>query len=148
MSTKKNNITKHSFFLKLALIQAKKKLGNTKINPSVGCIIVKNNHVIGAGSTGTNGRPHAETNAISSTKTNIIGSDIYITLEPCSHYGKTPPCVNMIIKNGIKRVYFSIKDPDIRSYNKSYIKFKRKGIAAKQGINYSEINSFFLILKD
>ena len=143
MSIKKNNISKHSFFLKLALVQAKKKLGNTKENPSVGCIIVKKNNIISAGSTSFNGRPHAENNAISFAKRNINGSDIYITLEPCAHYGKTSPCVDTIIKHGIKRVYFSIKDPDIRSYNKSSILFKKKGVTVKHGINFSKINYFY-----
>ena len=83
----------------LALQQAKKILGNTKKNPAVGCVIVKNHHVISAGYTSIHGRPHAEQNAISNSKENLIKSYMYVTLEPCSHYGKTHPCTKLIIKN-------------------------------------------------
>ena len=68
MSTKRNKYSKHSFFMRLALMQAQRNLGNTKENPAVGCIIVNNDCVIGAGSTGINGRPHAEHNAITCSK--------------------------------------------------------------------------------
>ena len=101
--------------MKLALQQAIKSLGVTKKNPSVGCVIVKNNHLIAAGYTSPNGRPHAEQNAINFAKTNLQNSEIYVTLEPCSHYGKTPPCVNSIIKNKIGKVIFSIHDPFLLS---------------------------------
>ena len=126
MSTNPSKYQKNSYFMGLALQQAHKSLGNTKENPSVGCVIVKNNHVISAGFTGINGRPHAEQNAINFSKKNVKNSELYVTLEPCSHYGKTPPCVNKIIKSKIKKVFFSIKDPDPRSYNKSTELFKRK----------------------
>ena len=72
--------------MNLALEQASKMLGNTKENPSVGCVLVKNDTVIGAGSTGINGRPHAEQNAISFSKTSVKNSSLYVTLEPCTHY--------------------------------------------------------------
>ena len=103
----------------LALMHAKKSLGNTQENPSVGCVIVKNNSVISAGCTSLNGRPHAEENAISLLKKSIKNSYLYVTLEPGSHYGKTPPCVNLISKKKIHKVFISINDPDIRSYNKA-----------------------------
>ena len=77
--------------MRLALQQALKTLGNTKENPSVGCIITKNDSVISAGFTGVNGRPHAEQNAINNSKVKLNNSNLYVTLEPCSHYGKTPP---------------------------------------------------------
>ena len=119
MSIRKNKINKNIFFMNLAFMQAQKNLGNTKQNPSVGCVIVKKNNVISAGSTSIYGRPHAEFNAIKHSKYNIKNSQLYSTLEPCSHHGKTPPCVNLIVKNRIKKVFFSIKDPDPRSYNQS-----------------------------
>ena len=110
--------------MRLALLQAQKSIGNTKENPSVGCIIVKDNTIIGAGSTGFNGRPHAEINAIKKSKINIANSILFTTLEPCSHYGKTPPCVNSIIKKKVKKVIFSILDPDIRTFKKAKKFFK------------------------
>ena len=143
MSTNPNKYQKNSYFMSLALQQAHKSLGNTGTNPSVGCILVKNNHVISAGFTGLNGRPHAEHNAINLSKKNVKGSELYVTLEPCSHYGKTPPCVNTIIKSGVKQVFFSSKDPDLRSYNKSTELFKKNKIVTKNGILYLDIRNFY-----
>jgi diaminohydroxyphosphoribosylaminopyrimidine deaminase/5-amino-6-(5-phosphoribosylamino)uracil reductase len=129
--------------MKLALQQALKTLGNTGSNPAVGCVITKKNYVVGAGFTSKSGRPHAEYNAIHFCKSNLKNSDLYVTLEPCSHYGKTPPCVNIIAKKKIKKVYFSIKDPDPRSYNKSKKKFKKNKIQTRNGILSSEIKNFY-----
>ena len=120
--------------MSLALQQAKRVLGNTKTNPAVGCVLIKNGHLIGAGHTSVNGRPHAEQNALNSSNVNNKNSHIYSTLEPCSHYGKTPPCVNRIIKEKVKKVYFSIKDPDRRSFNKCSSLLRKVGISVNEGI--------------
>jgi len=143
MFTNQNKISDHSYFMSLALWQAQKNLGNTKTNPSVGCVIVKNNCVISAGATGINGRPHAESKAINVSKNDVKKSNLYVTLEPCSHYGKTPPCVNKIIKKRIKSVFFSVHDPDIRSFNKSSKLFKKNGININIGINSKKIRDFY-----
>jgi len=143
MSINQNKSLDHRFFMKLALNQATKNLGNTKDNPSVGCVITKNNSLISVGSTSVNGRPHAEFNAIKSSRSILKGSNLYVTLEPCSHYGKTPPCINKIIKSKIKNVFFSIKDPDLRSYDKSSKKLKRNNIGVYKGINSNEIKHFY-----
>ena len=129
--------------MELALKQARKTIGNTKENPAVGCVITKDNSVISAGHTSFNGRPHAEQNAINFSKININNSELYVTLEPCSHLGKTPSCVNSIIKNKIKKVFFSINDPDHRSFNKSSSKFKKMGISVNKGIDVHKINTFY-----
>ena len=129
--------------MKLALLQAQKNLGSTADNPSVGCVITKNNSVISAGCTSNNGRPHAEYNAIYQSKINLKGAELYVTLEPCSHYGKTHPCTKSIISSGIKKVFFSINDPDLRSYNKSTELLKKKNIKVKKGICKHETNSFY-----
>ena len=129
--------------MNLALLQAYKNLGNTKENPSVGCVITKDNSLISAGNTSINGRPHAEQNAINFAKTNLQNSEIYVTLEPCSHYGKTPPCVKSIIKNKIKKVFFSIYDPDLRSYNKSSLILKKERISVSNDILRNEIKYFY-----
>ena len=129
--------------MRLALSEAQKALGKTKTNPAVGCILVKNNNVISAASTSSNGRPHAEYNAIENCKDDIKNSDMYVTLEPCSHYGKTPPCTNKIIKNKIKKVYFAIKDPDKRVFNKSTKLLLKKGVSVKYGIGFNEIKEFY-----
>ena len=143
MSIKKNKYIDHSFFMQLALKQASKSLGNTKDNPAVGCVLVKDNCLISAGNTSENGRPHAEHNAIYFNTKNIKNSHLYVTLEPCSHYGKTPPCVKTIIKNKIKKVFFSVKDPDPRSYGKSFYHFKNHHIETKNGIYSKEIKKFY-----
>ena len=124
-------------------MQAQKSLGNTKENPSVGCVIVKNNSVLSAACTSFNGRPHAEKNAISYLNKNIKDSQLYVTLEPCSNYGKTPPCVNLISKRKISKVFISIKDPDIRSYSKSSNKLKSKGIKVKYDVLDKQIRNFY-----
>ena len=84
--------------MKLAYNQASKALGNTGENPAVGCVIVKNNVLISLAHTNCNGRPHAERIALSSKKINFKDSLLYSTLEPCSHYGQTSPCINIIKK--------------------------------------------------
>ena len=129
--------------MRLALMEAYKAIGNTKTNPAVGCVLVKNDCIISAASTSKNGRPHAEHNAINLCKENIRNAKLYVTLEPCSHYGKTPPCVATIIKNKIKKVFFSIKDPDPRSFNKSLSILKKKNLFVKDGIYSKEIKNFY-----
>ena len=114
----KNQNSQDHRYMNLAFQRANDYLGSTKENPSVGCILVKNGSVISSGSTAFNGRPHAEANALKK-KINFNGSTMYITLEPCVHYGKTSPCVNQIIKNKIKKVYYPILDQDLRTRNKA-----------------------------
>ncbi|MDC0450029.1 bifunctional diaminohydroxyphosphoribosylaminopyrimidine deaminase/5-amino-6-(5-phosphoribosylamino)uracil reductase RibD [Pelagibacteraceae bacterium] len=128
MSTNQN---RDLFYTKLAFQQANINLGSTKSNPSVGCVIVKNDSVISSGRTSLNGRPHAEANALKKKK-NYIDSHLYVTLEPCSHYGKTPPCVKKIIEKKIKKVVFSIADVDFRSKNKAQKYLNNKKIFVKK----------------
>ena len=99
---KDNHKKKDNFYMNLALKLARDRVGLTGINPSVGCVIVKDKKIISYGVTSLNGRPHAEFNALNK-KLNFANSNIYITLEPCSHYGKTPPCTNIIKKKGLKK---------------------------------------------
>ena len=143
MSTNQNNFKKDIFFMNLAFRQAYITLGNTKENPAVGCVIVKKDTLIGAGHTSINGRPHAEYNAIRNSRELVKDSDLYVTLEPCSNYGITPPCVERIIKNKIKKVYFSIRDPDKRSFNKSSIKFRKFKVKVNIGVLSKKINNFY-----
>ena len=129
--------------MRLALLQAQKNLGNTRENPSVGCVIAKNNSVVSVGSTSNNGRPHAEYNAIYHSKINLKDAELYVTLEPCSHYGKTFPCTKSIVDSGIKKVFFSINDPDLRSYDRSTKLLGKKNIKVKKGICKNETNLFY-----
>ena len=143
MSTNLNKKDKDSFFMSLALRQAIINLGNTGLNPSVGCIITKNNSIISSGRTSFNGRPHAEHNAIMKSRENLRNASLYVTLEPCSHFGKTPPCINKIINSKVKKVFFSIKDPDKRYNNNSSKIFRRKNINVNVGILSKEIKQFY-----
>ncbi len=142
MFTNRNKNQNDAYYMNLAFKQASINLGNTKENPSVGCVIVKNGSIIAVGHTSKNGRPHAEQNAIDAAKVKLNNSNVYVTLEPCSHYGKTPPCTNAIIANKVKKVFFSIKDYDLRSFNRSKRKLSNKkiyvksGILKKKGINF------------
>ena len=120
----------HKHYLDLAFHLAEKNLGQTKLNPSVGTVIVKNGSVISSGVTSFNGRPHSEVNALKSLK-NCSGATLYTTLEPCTHYGKAPPCTNFIIKKKIKNVFYAFEDPDIRTYKKAKKILSNKGIIAK-----------------
>ena len=129
--------------MKLALNQARNVLGNTKKNPAVGCVITKNNTIISASSTSINGRPHAEINALNFIKRKTQNTNLYVTLEPCSHYGKTPPCVNSIVKNKIKNVFFSINDPDKRSFNRCKKLLKKNKINVHKGIYSDQIQDFY-----
>ena len=122
--------TNHNHFLDLAFQLAEKNIGQTGTNPSVGCVVVKNGTVISSGVTSKKGRPHSEYNALNNLK-NCAGASLYTTLEPCTHKGKTPPCVNIIIKKKIKNVFYAFEDPDIRTFKKAKKILKNNGIISK-----------------
>ena len=112
-------------FIRLAFEKAKVNLGSTKKYPSVGCVVEKNGSIISSGSTSINGRPHAEFNALNKN-IDFQNSNLYVTLEPCSHYGKTPPCTNLIKTKKIKRIFFPTFDEDLRTKKKSLKLLKKK----------------------
>ena len=144
MSTRKDKFSiKDKKYMSLALILASARHGLTGKNPSVGCVIVKNHEVISIGQTGYSGRPHAEYNAIKNSNEILEGSTMYVTLEPCNHYGQTPPCTKKIIKNKISRVIYSVEDIDKKVKGKSFKILKSKNIIVKKGLLNREINNFF-----
>ena len=135
MSSKNDKFSsKDKNFMKLALNLASVRKGLTGENPSVGCVIVKDDRVISIGQTGYDGRPHAEYNAISNTFENLNGSKMYVTLEPCNHYGKTPPCTNSIIKSGISEIIYSMEDINKKVKGKSFKILTKKNIKVKRGL--------------
>ena len=138
------SIKKDKYFISLANNLAQNSLGYTGPNPSVGAVIVKKNEVMSFGSTSRTGRPHAEANAlIKLSKHEKKNSTIYISLEPCSHYGKTAPCVNKIVGANIKRVVYSIDDVDARSSGKSYKILKKKKIIVKSNLLNKETRRIY-----
>ena len=143
MANQKNRLrSKNSIYLSLAFEQAKKNLGSTKKNPSVGCIVEKNGSVLSSGTTSLNGRPHAEFNALNKKKIQR-DSNLYITLEPCSHYGLTPPCTKIIINKKIRKVCYSINDVDPRSAKKSKKILTNKNIKVESNILLNFANKFY-----
>ena len=138
----------HNYYLDLAYQLAEKNLGKTGLNPSVGAIVVKDNSVISSGITSYRGRPHAEFNALSKIK-NCSGASLYTSLEPCVHFGKTPPCTKIISKKKIKKVYFGSYDPDIRTYKKAKFILNKKGIDVKKikSKNYKNFYRSYFINK-
>lgn len=124
--------------MKLALELAKKGLGKVWPNPMVGCVIVKNNKIIGKGYHKKFGAPHAEINALKNCKKSSAGATMYVTLEPCCHFGKTPPCTDAIIKAGIKKVVAAAKDPTSKVGGKGFGILKKAGIEVETNICKSE----------
>ena len=116
MSLRKDKSSENNkAFMRLALELANQNKGLTGLNPSVGCVVTDKDEIISYGKTDINGRPHAEVAALKNNKINFKNSNMYVTLEPCVHYGKTPPCTNIIIKKKIKLVNYSIEDFDKRT---------------------------------
>tara|TARA_B100000965_G_scaffold156178_1_gene130129 strand:+ start:176 stop:1282 length:1107 start_codon:yes stop_codon:yes gene_type:complete len=145
MSTKKDKFsTKEKLYMEIALDLAISRHGKTGSNPSVGCVIVKNNRIISIGQTSFNGRPHAEFNAIKNCTEDLRGSKMYVTLEPCCHRGLTPPCTNSIIKSKISEVVYSVEDIDERVRHKSFKILKSNNINVKKGLLRDKINNFYL----
>lgn len=101
-------------YMREAIRLSETHVGRTGPNPSVGCVIVKDGEIVGRGVTALGGRPHAEPQAIAEAGERARGATAYVTLEPCSHHGKTPPCANAIVAAGIARVVVAVADPDPR----------------------------------
>jgi len=133
-------MTQHEKYMALCLELAKKGREKVFQNPMVGCVIVKNNKIIGMGYHKTFGGPHAEIEAINSVKnkSKLKGATLYVNLEPCAHWGKTPPCVDSIIKYGIKKVICAIIDPNPFVNGKGLKRLKDSGVDYKIGILENE----------
>ncbi len=133
-------------YIQLAIEIAKKGIGHVSPNPLVGCIIVKNDKILGAGYHQEYGYNHAEINAIESATEDIEGSTLYVNLEPCSHHGKTPPCVDKIIEKKVKRVVVGTMDMNPLVSGQGIKKLKNAGIEVKVGFQEKEcisLNKFF-----
>ncbi len=131
-----------------ALALARRGVGNTWPNPSVGCVLVRNGRVVGRGATAPGGRPHAETAALAMAGAAARGATAYVTLEPCAHHGRTPPCADALISAGVARVFVAIADPDARVDGQGIIRLRAAGIAVETGLlaeQAREVNAGFLI---
>lgn len=135
-----------------ALALSVRELGNVWPNPAVGCLIVKDNEIVGFGWTGRGGRPHAEFTALEAAGAKAKGSNAYVTLEPCAHEGKTPSCARLLAGAGVTRVIYATTDPDPRTAGKGAEFLKNQGIQVDLGLYEREalrINQgFFTRLKE
>jgi diaminohydroxyphosphoribosylaminopyrimidine deaminase/5-amino-6-(5-phosphoribosylamino)uracil reductase len=120
--------------MKRALELAQKGAGKTKTNPLVGCVIVKNDKIIGEGFHEEFGEAHAEINALKSCKEPPEGSTIFVTLEPCCHFGKTPPCTEALIKAKPAKVIVGTLDPNPLVYGKGVKELRKSGIEVEIGL--------------
>lgn len=120
------------YYMRRAIELAKKGLGFTNPNPLVGAVIVKDGEIIGEGYHAKYGELHAERNAIASLKKSAKGATIYVTLEPCCHYGKTPPCTEAILEQGIKRVVIGSRDPNPKVAGKGAQILRNAGVIVEE----------------
>lgn len=133
-------------YIQLTLELAKRGIGKVSPNPLVGCVITRNDKIIGAGFHAKYGEEHAEINAINSAQESLEGATLYVNLEPCSHYGNTPPCVDRIISEKIERVVIGTLDINPVVNGKGIKKLKAAGLEVKTGVlerECEELNKFF-----
>src|SRR6266540_1371820 len=121
-------------FMQLALALGRRGLGRTLPNPAVGAVVVKDGVIVGRGWTQPGGRPHAETEALRRAGSAARGATLYVTLEPCSHYGKTAPCADAIISAGISRVVSALVDPNPEVAGAGHWRLAQAGIVVEVGI--------------
>ena len=125
-------------FMALALRLAERGLGRTWPNPAVGCVVVKDGRVVGRGWTQPGGRPHAEVEALGRAGARALGATAYVSLEPCAHYGRTPPCTMALIHAGVRRVVAATLCPDRRVDGKGIAQLRQAGIEVDLGLMGAE----------
>lgn len=122
------------FFMRIALEEATKGLGRTSPNPAVGAVLVKGGRIIARGFTQPAGQAHAEVMALRAAGPRARGADLYTTLEPCNHYGRTPPCTLAILEAGVRRVISASWDPNPKVNGKGIAKLRRHGVEVLTGV--------------
>src|SRR6202161_2087012 len=124
--------------MRAALALARRGLGTTWPNPSVGCVIVRDGRVVGRGHTAPGGRPHAEPVALAMAGAQAKGATAYVTLEPCCHWGRSPPCTDALIAAGVARIIVAATDPDPRVNGEGLANLKAAGIEVETGLLEAE----------
>ncbi|EHQ90030.1 bifunctional diaminohydroxyphosphoribosylaminopyrimidine deaminase/5-amino-6-(5-phosphoribosylamino)uracil reductase RibD [Desulfosporosinus youngiae] len=141
------SILKDEQFMRRALELAAKATGRTSPNPLVGCVIVKDNEIIGEGYHHKAGTPHAEVHALAAAGDQASGATAYVTLEPCSHFGRTPPCADALIRANVKRVVVAMQDPNPLVSGQGTERLREAGIQVDLGVLQHEAertNEIFL----
>ncbi|WP_411342959.1 bifunctional diaminohydroxyphosphoribosylaminopyrimidine deaminase/5-amino-6-(5-phosphoribosylamino)uracil reductase RibD [Paenibacillus sp. WLX1005] len=128
------NLLNDEFYMSLALDMAERAQGQTEINPVVGCVVVKDGRVVGIGAHLKRGTGHAEVHALNMAGDEAEGATAYVTLEPCSHYGKTPPCSDRLIKEKVKRVVVAAVDPNPQVAGSGIERLRSHGIEVVTGV--------------
>lgn len=134
--------------MRAALALARRSLGRTWPNPAVGCVIVKEGRIVARGRTQDGGRPHAEVDALERAGQPARGATVYVTLEPCSHFGKSPPCADALVRAGVSRVVSAMEDPNPAVNGQGHARLRDAGIAVEVGegaAEAAEINAGFLL---
>jgi diaminohydroxyphosphoribosylaminopyrimidine deaminase/5-amino-6-(5-phosphoribosylamino)uracil reductase len=135
-------------WMRAALALARRGLGNVWPNPAVGCVIVRDGVAVGRGWTQPGGRPHAETEALARAGERARGATAYVSLEPCCHWGRTPPCTDAMIAAGIARAVIALRDPDPRVNGEGVARLRAAGLAVTEGVAEAEareVNAGFLM---
>ncbi len=125
-------------FMAAAITYGRRWLGLTAPNPAVGCVIVRDGVIVARGATMPGGRPHAETEALREAGERAKGATLYVSLEPCSHYGVTAPCADAIVNAGLVRVVSALEDPDVRVAGRGHAKIVEAGIGLRTGVGVLE----------
>lgn len=133
----------HQQWMRKALDEALLAVGLSSPNPSVGALVVRDGNLVGMGHTNPPGGNHAEINALNMAGEAAQGADLYVTLEPCSHFGRTPPCVNAIVKAGISRVFVGYLDPNPVVNGNGIAALEKHGIAVVSGLCAKESGEFY-----
>ena len=134
--------------MRAALALARRSLGRTWPNPAVGCVIAKDGRIVARGRTQDGGRPHAEADALRKAGDAARGATVYVTLEPCSHFGKSPPCADALVRAGVARVVSAMEDPNPEVNGQGHARLRDAGIEVEVGdgaSEASEINAGFLL---
>ncbi len=134
-------------WMRSALALARRGLGAVWPNPAVGCVIINEGRAVGRGWTQPGGRPHAETEALRRAGQAARGATAYVSLEPCCHWGRTPPCADALIDAGVRRVVVAVEDPDPRVAGNGIARLRAAGLAVDAGLGAeeaTEINAGFL----
>jgi diaminohydroxyphosphoribosylaminopyrimidine deaminase/5-amino-6-(5-phosphoribosylamino)uracil reductase len=131
----------HERYMRLAIGLARRAEGMTSPNPLVGAVVVKNGRIVGKGYHKKAGSPHAEVNALNAAGKGSRGATLYVTLEPCDHFGRTPPCTGAIIKSGVKKVVIAMKDPNPAKNGRGIKRLKNRGIDVVSGVLGREARS-------